>query len=1545
MLDKVQAYLGPWLEDHLKQIYPTDWWDRCVMSVLVPEQCERALDNGATTPADLDLGMQITVFRGNWTLLRRRFHLNPQLYDDAATVKRIRNKYSHRTASIANDNRFEHDMETVSLFLKGLGASADLIGGERRGEESHTPRVSAMTFDSIIEAARADLSGNVRRAPWIGLEHGVVPLDTEQKLDQYLAAYGRMHVEKIRMALDSLSDAGTLLAAPISIVDWGCGQGLATCCFFDWLNNSQIDLGRVHRIHLIEPSAIALQRARDNIAKYAGQYNCKFDVRAIERYINDIQSEDFDISEINTTLHLFSNILDIESVDLDSLAQRIQNTFAGRQIFCCVGPLNNGASRIMEFAGKFGITPQQIEANCNGRLAHSNGTISMLTFVIDVGRSSVYKAEKEAVVPQNVQGNITLQRLLNRYSPCEDVLDSVLRFYTMSTELEQLKEPEVDEATPFVLTETGGVLGISFDDNCSGNTPFATCCRSYAAKCKSNADKQQTRWPKDLHFSLELAWNGGVYRLLYTTKILDELRQFDYDHDTIRLPLSEFSLDLACAEKLELSDETIAGIERALHSDDVSLGNLFNQIATVMPGAQLGTTQIFASFCEKQIALAQTYAELRSMNANLIRRNPLLKAFLENSEFESILDPVDPDELISAVPMDEYQRETIAHALSNRVSVVVGPPGCGKTQLLLNLLANSLIRGKKVLVASKNNKAVDNVSERFGRFDNNGCFLRFGSKRFLTETTIPKIADLLNLAQDQHYDDAPYADTIGQFDQARMEIARRVTLENERSNYNAALNAAQQLIPELETRLVGLMRDKGGILPEFCEKARCQLENEIRGYNEEKSELEGKVTIWGRELLAVRERESKILPNFLAKARDRLAREVQERENRLRAAENEIANFRREVQAEHERAASSVDEFTSQHCNFAALKGIESCKFTDLASRLRRAGAEIEYKAMGLRGIWTRLFGKDKLAKVVVDLLADVNGQIRSYLRSSDSRSRISDFRDWREICEFCQIQADALEAVIVDYRDPLERIRRDHEEKIEQLHRSIAATGREIEDARRTIRESRDIIRSAALLNEYTQSVFSNEIASEQQEASNNRELLSHNIENANGRMAEIQQFMKEAEGILSDEDELSKYTQKHYRLPIANRQRSIDTKMSSINREIVEKRNRSENAQSEIARIDSRLAEIDALKKRIQSVEFGQGMVALSLNHYLHANGAAQAIAAYKTCLPMRAGANQNNCIDATKQFLGACPLVAVTSLSVKNAFPSTEGLFDLLVIDEASQCDIASALPLILRAKQMVIIGDPMQLRHISKIDAEEELAIKRHLHLSGATHLKYSEMSLWDYARNWLPWCENDAPCALLKHYRCHPDIIGYSNEMFYRTLALGGLEVCTPQFDGDLQGIKWVDVQGRQDSDAVNRNDVEARKTVAIANQCAMRFPNASIGIVTPFKAQAEWINSRIPAELRDRTTVDTVHKFQGDEKDIMIYSLVVTSNSPDGKIRWIDYKVPNLVNVAVTRAKRLLVIVGNRNYIRTHSRTNLPLGHLENYVSIIEARDNVRANN
>src|SRR4029079_1641870 len=64
------------------------------------------------------------------------------------------------------------------------------------------------------------------------------------------------------------------------------------------------------------------------------------------------------------------------------------------------------------------------------------------------------------------------------------------------------------------------------------------------------------------------------------------------------------------------------------------------------------------------------------------------------------------------------------------------------------------------------------------------------------------------------------------------------------------------------------------------------------------------------------------------------------------------------------------------------------------------------------------------------------------------------------------------------------------------------------------------------------------------------------------------------------------------------------------------------------------------------------------------------------------------------------------AVTSLSARGRVPFDPNFFDLLVIDEASQCDIASALPLLYRARRVVVIGDPMQLRHISTLKKQQD-----------------------------------------------------------------------------------------------------------------------------------------------------------------------------------------------------------------------------------------------
>ncbi|MBO6121186.1 MAG: AAA family ATPase [Kiritimatiellae bacterium] len=1454
MLDKVQAYLGTWLEDHLKQIYPADWWDKCVMSVLVPEQCERALDDGATTPADLDLGMLITVFRGNWTLLRRRFHLNPQLYDDAATVKRIRNQYCHRKSSKDYGERFEHDLKTVKLFLKGLGAPETLLNenrsaqnGSHENNNPYKPRdiynqenvimsyrdringINPISFKAIIDAARLVLPTSIRKAPWIGLEHGVVPLDTEQKLDQYLAAYGKMHVEKIRSCFGALETPDDDLRAPVVVVDWGCGQALATCCLFDWLREeNNVGMGRISRVHLIEPSPMALNRATINVEAYRRQYDANFEAAGITKFVNDVQQEDFRIDGAKTTVHLFSNILDIESVNLDFLANFIKHNFTGRQIFFCVGPLNQGASRILEFATKCGIPEQNIMSRCQGRLAQQHGTISMLTFIIDENVAATKKIEFTSTPPADIQDNIALQRVINRYSPGQDVLDRIIQFYQMSTELEQVKEPDVKKATSFPFAENNGCLTVSFSNN-----------QDFINQWNDNI---ASRWPKDLHFGFDLIWGMKVYRLLYFIKPADELRGKNLAQDSIELKLSDFSVSLGCAESLELTDESIAIIERYLRSANVTwagLGLLLGQV--IGNGATLSTTQINVSLCDKNIALAQIYSELKKMNSAEVQRSPLLKAFLENTEFDNAVDSVSPEELISVVPMDESQRLAICNALNSRMSVVVGPPGCGKTQLILNLLANSIVRDKKVLVASKNNKAVDNVKDRFAAFDPNGCFLRFGTKDYIRDTTCPQIRRLLNLSQQQGYDDHHYAAAIAQLKNLHDELMQQTELMQERLICEEDKFSAESKIKGLREGISEIDAQLEKVLPEFCEKGRLVLNEQLSGCQTVLEKI-------GQEI----EQESQVIEEFPEKENAELS----------------------ELATQSGKSAEMEPEVTSDSI-YLALK------------ELRKTRTDIECRTRGFSGWLVKLFGRDRLSRLVLDAVVGFDESISSYIRKIDGRDSVACFRDCKEVVEFCSKLEDALSAVL-EYRKRIDVVRARIKSELDHAQQQVAKKTRRYNDL----------------------------------------------IEKVKG-----------IKRCLTDEGPLLQTVRKYYGVEIACRERELNNSKVEAEQSLNEEVRKRDLASSRINEITQRIRNLQSLKETVTAIDFGRNIVRLTLDHYLHANDSARAITKYNFYLPDNIPwqhAEMSAFFHAAERFLDVLRLESVTSLSIRSAFPRKEELFDLLVIDEASQCDVASALPLLLRAKQVVVIGDPMQLRHISKIEPEEELAIKRHLNLSGAVHLKYADESLWDYARNWLPWCENSRPCMLQKHYRCHPDIIGYSNEMFYGRQEFGVVDVCTanrPIPPGlPPNGIVWKDISGTQVNASVNVNPQEVVEAVKIAVDYATRHGNLTVGIVTPFADQAKRIDSTIPAQLRGRITADTVHRFQGDEKDVMVYSLVVTNNSPDSKIKWIDCKVPNLVNVAVTRARRLLIIVGNKTYIRNHSSSNLPLGHLVAYVDKINAQ-------
>ncbi|MFA4934550.1 MAG: AAA domain-containing protein, partial [Candidatus Methanoperedens sp.] len=135
-----------------------------------------------------------------------------------------------------------------------------------------------------------------------------------------------------------------------------------------------------------------------------------------------------------------------------------------------------------------------------------------------------------------------------------------------------------------------------------------------------------------------------------------------------------------------------------------------------------------------------------------------------------------------------------------------------------------------------------------------------------------------------------------------------------------------------------------------------------------------------------------------------------------------------------------------------------------------------------------------------------------------------------------------------------------------------------------------------------------------------------------------------------------------------------------------------------------------------------------------------------------------------EETTKFL---PVWIVTNLSAKNSFPLHENIFDLLVIDEASQCDIASALPLLFRAKNIVIIGDPEQLKFITtlKTSTEQKIASTKGIVEYYSDAFSYCKNSIFDLSERTINTV-NDPVIFLNEHYRCHKDIITYSNKYFY-----------------------------------------------------------------------------------------------------------------------------------------------------------------------------------
>lgn len=289
-----------------------------------------------------------------------------------------------------------------------------------------------------------------------------------------------------------------------------------------------------------------------------------------------------------------------------------------------------------------------------------------------------------------------------------------------------------------------------------------------------------------------------------------------------------------------------------------------------------------------------------------------------------------------------------------------------------------------------------------------------------------------------------------------------------------------------------------------------------------------------------------------------------------------------------------------------------------------------------------------------------------------------------------------------------------------------------------------------------------------------------------------------------------------------------------------------------------------------------------------------------------------------------LRAFPLWSASNLSARNALPLAPALFDLVVIDEASQCDIASVIPLLARSRRAVFVGDPMQLRHVSTLDAVVERSLLREYGLTDATvqRFSYRVNSAFDLA-DANPAVPDSRRVRLDLHFRSHELIADYCNEAFYsKTLHVVTVTERLNIPPGRRPGIHWTHVGGRLEPGPTGVWCAEEIKVIRqeLLSLAAQGY-RGTVGVVTPFRQQMIRLkdafenDDHLAADFRERVRflASTAHGFQGDERDLILFSLCGGPDLPDGAAVFLREN-PNLFNVAVSRARAVLHVVGNRNW-------------------------------
>ena len=274
-----------------------------------------------------------------------------------------------------------------------------------------------------------------------------------------------------------------------------------------------------------------------------------------------------------------------------------------------------------------------------------------------------------------------------------------------------------------------------------------------------------------------------------------------------------------------------------------------------------------------------------------------------------------------------------------------------------------------------------------------------------------------------------------------------------------------------------------------------------------------------------------------------------------------------------------------------------------------------------------------------------------------------------------------------------------------------------------------------------------------------------------------------------------------------------------------------------------------------------------------------------------------------EHVKKLQRVFPVIITTCISA-HKLGKPEPLFDMVIMDEASQCNTAVSLVPIIRGEQLMMVGDPQQLNPVILLDPLVNQRLRK----------KYNVSDEYDYRENSIYKtflsCDSVSDEVLLhNHYRCHRKIIEFNNKKYYNS------KLNIRSDSKEPRPLIYIDVKNEA-CDIKNTAPAEVREITAFAADRR----DKRIGVITPFVNQRKMIEEALQKEGLTHVACGTVHAFQGDEKDVILFSTAISDSTQAGTYEWLKNN-KELINVAVSRPKdQLIVLSDSGNLNRLHQK-------------------------